>query len=356
MDGNDEIYGSLYGNLFPELNNISTAAASIPTVNTSAGDALWSGRGFIPGQDNGDWKWQPWAGALLGLDSRMAVDRREAAANAYENAGRYEFNPNAGGDSGLNNYAFNPMFDAPIEQRKTYDQLHPMTEDDKWLSDIAGSLNPKGSGTWFNDKDPYNGLDYRPTTGYNMTAYDSAPTGMRKYMPALTMAVMGAMSGGAAMAAMPAGAGALGSAAAGAASAAPSAMRSGLNTGDWGNALTSLGMGALGGGLSTFGTNPLTKGLINAGVSTAGKAATGQKVDGTSILSDLVSGVGSNYLGNYAGNAAGGGLLGDIVKGTTGSLSNAAIKSLMEGKTPSEQEMIMRLLSGIVRPVANAIL
>jgi len=188
-------------------------------------------------------------------------------------------------------------------------------------------------------------------------------TGVSRYAPAVAMAAMAAMTGGALGPALGAAMGstAAGTAAAGAVGALPGALRTGLNGGNWTNALGGIATGALGSYLGgTYGgsmglPSNVGKGLIQGGVNMAGKAAMGQDVDWLSSLSGIASGIGGGYIGDAAQSASGAtGLLGDIIKSGVGGLSSSTIQSLLQGKTPDEQQMIMTLLSSAAKPVVGA--
>jgi len=177
------------------------------------------------------------------------------------------------------------------------------------------------------------------------------------------MAAMAAMTGGALGPALGAAMGstAAGTAAAGAVGALPGALRTGLNGGSWTNALGGIATGALGSYLGgTYGgsmglPSNVGKGLIQGGVNMAGKAAMGQDVDWLSGLAGIASGIGGGYIGDAAQSASGAtGLLGDIIKSGVGGLSSSTIQSLLQGKTPDEQQMIMTLLSSAAKPVVGA--
>jgi len=273
--------------------------------------------GFTPGQDNGDWKWQEGAGPGGSLVHLFG----------------------GGGDNA------------------------------KWAQEYRDVVSPVGSGTWFNDKDPMHGIDYRPEQGYNYTQYDSAATGFNKYMPTLTMAALGAMTGGAGYASMggaTGGAGALAGQAIGA--AIPTTMQTGLTTGDWGNALKS---GALSGAGSFLGgaygkglgeamnlsgqtAANVGKGLIGAGTNLAGNALMGRNMDWAGALGAAAGNIGGSYLGDLASNSIGG-TLGEAAGGGIKALSKGLSGSLAAGKGLDLRDIATRTALGAVTPTLNSL-
>lgn len=243
----------------------------------------YQAQGFIPGKDNGDWKWNP------------AIDYL-AQANALR-----------GGD---------------LTQKNEAEQA-----EEQWLREIT---RPEGSGTWFNDKFYGKGLDYNPasdTLRYNMNTYDEPAKGFNKYMPALTMAALSAMAP--------------------AAGAIASTAQSGLNSGNWGQALGKGALayvggelaGAYGGDLASAmgGSGELATGLaqgaIRTGVNTLGNAALGNGFDWRGGLANLAAGAAGGYLGGLTGDAVGGDL-GKVVGGATRGLTTGALSSYLKGDTP----------------------
>jgi len=248
----------------------------------------YQAQGFIPGQDNGDWKWNPATDYL-------------AQAKAFGGG----FDPEG----------------MPIKRNEQE------LADEQWLKEIT---RPEGSGTWFNDKYYGKGLDYNPGSDnlrYNMQTYDAPATGFNKYMPALTMAALSMMNP--------------------AAGAIASTAQSGLNGGDWkqaiGKGLISYAggelAGAYGGDLASSmgGTSDLAKGIasgaIRTGVNTIGNAALGNGFDWKGGLANLVAGAAGGALGGFAGDAVGGGL-GKVVGGAARSLTSSALSNYLKGDKP----------------------
>ena len=220
-----------------------------------------------------------------------------------------------------------------------------LTQDEQIANDFTNYFKdtyPEGSGRWFYNKGgkeyDNTALEYSPTFGYKEQTYDSAPKGFAKFMPTLTMAALGAMTGGAAASMMaPAaavggtagGLGLGGSMVAGAASAIPSAMRTGLNTGDWGKALGGVGMGAVSGGLGNAISPTIQSGLSSifgdavspATTQALARAGSGALTSATTKgLSNLLQ---NNRFGQGMGEAAVGGSLAGL--GTLLAGSNASV-------------------------------
>jgi len=225
--------------------------------------------GFIPGQDNGDWKWQAgapqWARMLGGNWMK-------------------ELSGGLGGN----------LEGTPEEQ---------------WGKDadaFFAAAFPEGSGSWQYTK---NGkaidvpvMEYTPLGGVQMQKQDKLAGSPGSWMPALTMGVLGAMTGGAASGLMGPGAGALGGAVTGAAAGIPAAMQTGLNTGDWGKALGGLGVGAVTGGLTPGLSNVFGDSALGQGVSRAFSGAAGgglrSLLAGENPMKGIASGAISGGLGS----------------------------------------------------------
>lgn len=295
------------------------------------------GYGFVPGQDRGDWYWNagdPGIGnTMLGI--RPEIDEAtglrtwnngyvpEMSANdkflaGYQDDGWGYIAQNANRDPN----GYKVVENADGTKTAIYNS-------GKTVADWDRNYGKHTGGYWLNkDKNNPMGVTFHPLLGYGYSAFDSPKKGLGKIMPALTMAALGAITGGAASAAMGAGSGALGGAATGVASAFPSALSTGLNTGDWGKAATSLGLGALGGGLSTFAPQlgsalglegslgkAVGQGLISGGVNAAGAGLQGASLSDALKrgLSSGISGAGAGYLGNLATEAMGGGDLAKVL-------------------------------------------
>lgn len=327
-------------------------------VDPFESQGYYGAQGFIPNQNNGDWLWQAgaptWA-RLLGPEwitpggpassdpssledlFLMGSDTDATKARAVESSGiGADFTPTApiatlmGSD---NDFIGDP--------NKAPEQTQILLDDDKALGGYF-----KGGGSWINTKNPNQKIEYSPQGGYRQ--YEDKTKLAGQIAKGVVMAGLAAGFGGAgaALGGM-SGLGAAGTGAmAGGAAALPGAMAGGFNTGDWGNAATGIGLGALSGGVGSYASTPLQKSLLGAAVNTAGKAATGQQINAQDTLATLAGSLGGQYLGGYAQDAAGGGMLGEIAKGATTGLSSSTIKALLSGKTPEQQRMIMALISG----------
>ena len=353
--------GHTYGEMFDYITNLTSQSptqqqqqqqtATPQTVSTAtpsgyvdpwAFQGYYGAQGFIPGQNNGDWSWNAgaptWA-MFLGLGAGQANNQEQP------------FDPLVGYEN------------ATPERVLTQDEQASVDVSD-YLSNYFG----EGSGYWTNNKAPNTSIEYSPVGGYRQ--WSDNPTMAGKIMSGVTMAALGAMTGGAgaALGGAAGSAGALAGQALGA--AIPSTMQTGLTTGDWNKALINGGTSALGsylGGtygkdlnsLFGIGSDSALKGLgssvINAGTSALGRSALGQPIDGQSILSNIVSNLGSSYIGGVANDAVGGGMLGNLAQGTTGGLSKTTLNALLQGKTPTEQQIIMSLLMGASKPALNFI-
>lgn len=278
--------GNPYGlspSLLAQLNSGLPAAVSNSTPSGYEDPWAWQGyygaQGFIPGQSNKDWTW-------------------------HEGSPTWAMNFNSG---------FTPE---PTQDPSEMDILRlpgeniekpkKLSEDDQAIKDMQDYLSNyyKGGGYWTSEKNPITNIEYSPQGGYRQ--WSDNPTMAGKIMSGVTMAALGAMTGGAALAAAPAGLGAIASGAlAGAATGVPNAMRVGLNTGDWGRAGMSVGLGALGGGvmggLGTYGSslgipqdNPVVNTALKLGTNMAKSAISGQdsRKSGLSAIANSVIGSG----------------------------------------------------------------
>ena len=319
----------------PQAQNAVSQETPSGYVDPWAYQGYYGAKGFIPSQDNGNWSWVEGAPA-------WAADFSSGFTPQQEQEPSGELAALFGG--------------MPTEQK--------LSEEDQLTKDAHTQFNDyfsEGSGYWTNKKAPNTTIEYSPNGGYRQ--WSDNPTLAGKIMSGVTMAALGAMTGGAGNAL-----GGLAGQAVGA--ALPTTMQTGLSTGDWGKALINGGTSALGSYLggtygkdlnSLFGissTGPLKglgSSLINAGTSAAGRAALGQPINGQNILSNIISNLGSSYIGNAAGEAVGDGVLGEIAKNVTGGISKETLKSLLQGKSPNEQQIIISLLMGIGKPVFNNI-
>jgi len=279
----DELYSKVTASTADWQSRYAPAKASIEK---------YTGYGFTPGKNNGNWIWSPYNMDLVG---RPQVD---------ENGTPYDPNP---------------VSDSPYE---------------------------KGSGFWLNTNGSNRGIAYLPSVGFGESDFDSAPTGFNKWMPAITMTALGAMFGGAGSM-LGGGAGTVGGAVGqGIGAAIPSTIQTGASTGDWGKALSTGGVNALAGGLGgayggdlaktlglagPTGTN-IAKGLISGTVNTLGKSALGGSLDYKNALINTLSNIAAPYLGDLTKNAVGG-TGGDILGGAVGGFSGNALKNILQGKS-----------------------
>jgi len=274
-----------------------------------------SSGGFTPGQDNGDWKWQAgvptWAKMLGG---------------GWQDELIRGFDVNNTGVTG----------GSPEEQ---------------WGKDADaafGLMYPEGSGSW---QYMQNGkaidvpvMEYTPKGGVQMQKQDKLAGNPGSWMPQLTQAVMSMINP--------------------AAGAMMSTAKTGLNTGDWKQAI---GQGALsyagsklgdiyGGDLgSKIGfTGDLAKnigsGLIGAGTNIAGNAMLGNGVNWGSALGAAAGNIGGNYLGGLANSAVGGGMLGDIASGAVKGLTKGVAGGLASGKGLDLSDVATRTALGAAAP------
>jgi hypothetical protein len=268
----EENFKKLYSQLDPTKYRVKDEATTRDFYN----------RGFIPGQDNGDWRWSQGLGSPM-MGYSWDIDINEPGIQTGQD---------------------------PAEEA-IYNEL----------------FNPEGAGTWYNKKYDAD-VRYSPGGGYyTADDLDKLSGSFHKYMPALTMAALSAMAP--------------------AAGAIASTAQSGLNTGNWGQALGKGALayaggelaGAYGGDLAgAFGgsselANSIAQGAIRAGVNTVGNAALGNGVDWKGGLANLVAGAAGGALGGFAGDTVGGGL-GKVVGGATRGLTTSALSNYLKGDTP----------------------
>lgn len=269
-------------------------------------------RGFVPGQDNGEnWKWRegaPQYAQLLGGSSK------------------YDPSSDPNYQEQLNLYNMGWRQERP--------EIPKLSEEQQWANDANDyftKMYPKGSGSWDYYKDgkyvDMRGLEYSPITGFNMPKDEGLKGSPQKWMPALTMAALSMMAP--------------------AAGAIATTAQSGLNGGDWKQAIGKGLMSYAGGELAgTYGgdlagafggTSDLAKGIaggvIRTGVNTLGNAALGNGFDWRGGLANLAAGAAGGYLGGLAGDAVGGDL-GKVVGGATRGLTTGALSSYLKGDTP----------------------
>lgn len=220
-----------------------------------------------------------------------------------------------------------------------WNPAHPVTILDENGFDTDQSDYNKYGGYWLNANGSNHGITYTPSVGFTESDYDSAPKGFAKFAPSLVMAGLGGIFGGA---------GGLigGSIGQGVGSAIPAMIGTGASTGDWGKALESGGLAALGGGLGgAYGTDlgnalglsgklasGVGSGLISSAVNTAGNALLGNKVNAQNAIANTLASVASPYLGDLAKNTIGGSA-GDIFGGAVGGFSGNALKNILQGKS-----------------------
>jgi len=207
--------------------------------------------------------------------------------------------------------------------------------------DFGTKFDEEGAGYWLNTNGSNRGVNYTPSGGFYESDFDHAATGFNKYMPAITMAALGAMFGGAGALAG-GGSGTVGGAVGqGIGSAIPSTIQTGTTTGDWGKALGTGAVSALGGGLAGMYGGDLSKlmnmspsaaqGLIKAGVGLAGNGLMGKEINWKDALANATSGTLAPIMGNFAGEAVGGDL-GKVVGGAATKFTGSALNNILKGK------------------------
>jgi len=255
---------------------------------------MYEAAGFVPGQDNKDWLW---------------ADSDNAAIKALYNREL----PTSLGATSLGS-----------------DQADiPVTNWDDILGTNTGGDTPWGDGIgkWISQASPSMTVDYNPKTGYtqNINQMKNMPLG-KIVKPVL----FGAMS--------------LANPAFG---AFASTMSSGLNSGDWGNALLKGAAsyaggelaGAYGGDLAGAmgGTSDLAKslasGAIRTGVNTLGGALGGGGIDWQGGLANIASSALGAGVGGTVGDAVGGDL-GRVLGGASRSLTAGALNDYLKGNKP----------------------
>jgi len=315
----------------------------------------YTGYGFRPGENNGDWYWNagdPGIGnTMMGI--RPEIDEAtglrtwnngyvpEMSANDKFLAGYQD----DGWGSIIQNQNRDPNGYKVVEQADgTKTAIY---NSGKIVKDWDKNSGKHTGGFWLNkDKNNPMGVTFNPLLGYGYSAFDSPKSGLGKIMPALTMTALGAMFGGAG-ALVGGGAGTVGGAIGqGIGAAIPSTVQTGASTGDWGKALSTGGVNALAGGLGgayggdlaktlglsgTTGTN-IAKGLISGTVNTLGKSALGGSLDYKNALTNTLSNIAAPYLGDLTKNAVGG-TGGDILGGAVGGFSGNALKNVLQGKS-----------------------
>lgn len=261
----DDLYSKVTASTAEWQNRYAPAKASIEK---------YTGYGFTPGKDNGEWKWSP------------------------------------------NQISFGGM-------------------------DTGDGLYEQGSGYWLNSNGSNRGVIYNPMYGFGESDFDHAATGFNKWMPGITLGVLGGIFGGAG-AALGGAAGSTGAAVGQAIGGAlPSTIATGAQTGDWGKALGTGAVSALGGGLAGMYGGDLSKlmnmspsaaqGLIKAGVGLAGNGLLGKEVNWKEALANTTSGTLAPIMGNFAGEAVGGNL-GKVVGGATTKFTGSALNNILKGK------------------------
>ena len=313
----------------------------------------YTGYGFTPGQNNGDWIWHQGTiadntsfGAPTIFDENTGLRYwdygyvPEMSANdrflaQYQEDGWGYIAQNARRDP--NGYK---VVENADKTKTAYYNNGKVVQD--WDKNSAKHVG----GYWLNSNGSPRGLNYHPLLGFGESDFDSAPKGFAKFMPALTMTALGAMFGGAGSM-LGGGAGTVGGAVGqGIGAAIPSTLQTGASTGDWGKALGTGGVSALAGGLGgayggdlakTLGLTGklgegVAKGLIGSAVNTTGNALLGNKLDYKNSLASTLSNIAAPYLGegvrNYVGGT-GGDILGDAVGGFSGN----ALKNILQGKS-----------------------
>lgn len=306
----------------------------------------YTGYGFTPGQNNGEWKWtqgMPWEQGILnnnryiddstglatwnfGYVPEMSANDRFLAQ--YQDDGWWAIAQNANRDP--NGYKVVENADGT---KTAYYNNGKVVQD--WDKNSAKHLG----GYWLNSNGSNRGVTYNPLIGFGESDFDHAATGFNKWMPAITMTALGGMFGAA-------GGALAGTAGQAVGSAIPSTIQTGASTGDWGKALSTGGVNALAGGLGgayggdlakilglsgSTGTN-IAKGLISGTVNTLGKSALGGSLDYKNALTNTLSNIAAPYLGDLTKNAVGG-TGGDILGGAVGGFSGNALKNILQGKS-----------------------
>lgn len=252
--------------------------------------------GFVPGKNNGDWIWTDPNAIPKKMFEQYQQRNVDEFGNSYDPEAKFE------------------------------------------------SLYPEGYGYWLNSNGSPRGVIYNPLTGFGESDFDHKATGFNRLMPALTMTALGGMFGAAG--GLIGGAGMGGTVGSSIGAAIPSTLQTGFSSGDWGKALETGGLAALGGGLAgmyggdlgsslglsgKLGTS-VGKGLISGAVNTAGNALLGNKLDYGTALANTLSTVAGPYLGDLTKNAVGGSG-GDILGGAVGGFSGNALKNILQGKS-----------------------
>lgn len=246
--------------------------------------------GFIPGQDNGDWLW---------ADSRNEMIKALSGRQLPTQIGPSSL----GGDQNI------------IPVNSWEDVLGTNTGGEVKMAD--------GAGRWINPGLPNYNIGYTKDKGYEDIHAVMKNMPMGKIVKPV---VMGAMS--------------LANPAFG---AMVSTMSSGLNNGDWGNALLKGAMsygagelaGAYGGDLAnaTGMSNSVAQGAIRTGLNTLGNAALGNGLNWKSGLANLAGSALGSGVGDVVNNSIGGDL-GSILGGASRSFTSGAISDYLKGNKP----------------------
>ena len=341
----DDLYSLVTASTADYQNRYAPAKASIEK---------YTGYGFRPGENNGDWIWHP--GSIA--DNTSFGPNQQFDEKTGQRYWDYGYVPKmSDNDRFLAQYSDDGW--GAIQQNNNRDPNgYKVVENangtktafynsGKTVEDWDKNAGKHTGGYWLNkDEKIVRGLTYNPMIGFGESDFDSAPSGFNKWMPAITMTALGAMFGGAGALAG-GGAGTVGGAVGqGIGAAIPSTIQTGASTGDWGKALGMGGVNALAGGLGgayggdlaktlglsgPTGTN-IAKGLISGTVNTLGKSALGGSLDYKNALINTLSNIAAPYLGDLTKNAVGG-TGGDILGGAVGGFSGNALKNVLQGKS-----------------------
>jgi len=305
------------------------------------------GYGFVPGQNNKDWIWtsgRPGDDTVLpdtsvdentgmrttnyGYVPAMTDAERFHAGYAEDGWGKIQQDANR-----------DPNGYKVVQNRDGTSTAH--FNSGKTVDDWGKNSAKYTGGYWLNSNGSNRGVTYNPSIGFGESDFDHAATGFNKWMPGITLGVLGGMFGGAG-AALGGAAGSTGAAVGQAIGGAlPSTIATGAQTGDWGKALGTGAVSALGGGLAGMYGGDLSKlmnmspsaaqGLIKAGVGLAGNGLMGKEVNWKDALTNATSGTLAPIMGNFAGEAVGGDL-GKVVGGAATKFTGSALNNILKGK------------------------
>ena len=336
----DELYGLVTSSTAEWQNRYAPAKASIEK---------YTNYGFRPGENLGDWIWHQ--GSIA--DNTSFGPNQQFDEKTGQRYWDYGYVPKmSDNDRFLAQYSDDGW--VAIHQNNNRDPNgYKVVENangtktafynsGKTVEDWDKNAGKHTGGYWLNkDEKIVRGLTYNPMYGFGESDFDSAPSGFNKWMPGITLGVLGGMFGGAG-AALGGAAGSTGAAVGQAIGGAiPSTIATGAQTGDWGKALGTGAVSALGGGLAGMYGGDLSKlmnmspsaaqGLIKAGVGLAGNGLMGKEVNWKDALANATSGSLAPIMGNFAGEAVGGDL-GKVVGGAATKFTGSALNNILKGK------------------------